>query len=98
MAQPTQAQNARLARLADKILIAWRNGEARSLQRELERARLLAEKARPASTLEMETLEVLSGAAESLGKRGGKHAGAVRLLEHIAQRSEYPGAFWPKAC
>lgn len=35
------------------------------------------------STLEMERLEVLSGAIESLGHVPGKHAGALRLLEHL---------------
>jgi len=91
------AQNARPAEMADRILTAWRNGKAGSLERELERARLLAERPSPASTLEMEIMEALSGAVESLGQRSGKHAGAIRLLEHIAQRSEHPGAFWPKA-
>ncbi len=36
------------------------------------------------STLEMEKMEVLCAAVESLGHVSGKHAGAVRLLEHLA--------------
>jgi hypothetical protein len=72
--------------VAGRILLAWRTGERAGLRQELENARYLASLARPSSTLEMETMEVLSGAVESLGQRSGKHAGAVRLLEHLAQR------------
>jgi hypothetical protein len=31
----------------------------------------------------MERLEVLASAIESLGNMGGKHAGALQLLEHL---------------
>ena len=84
-ASSASAQRVSLSQVAGKILIAWRTGESRSLQLELENARILTAKARPASTLEMETIEALSGAVESLAERCGKHYGAVRLLEHIAK-------------
>lgn len=92
MAQSTPAPSVDLSQVAGKILIAWRNGESRGLQLELENARVFAAQARPANTLEMETMEVLSGAVESLGERCGKHAGAVRLLEHIAQTGARPAS------
>ena len=91
------ARDAHPAELAGRILTAWRNGEEDRLEQELKRARLLAQEARPAGTLEMETMEALSGAVESLGQSSGKHAGAIRLLEHIARRDVHSGAFWPKA-
>jgi hypothetical protein len=86
MAQSVQAQSLGLAQVAGRILVAWRSGESAGLQQELEMARFLAGQNRPSSTLEMEAVEVLSGAVESLGQRCGKHAGAVRLLEHLAER------------
>lgn len=87
MAQPTLAPSVSLSQVAGKLLVAWRTGEACDLHRELENVRSFAAKARPANTLEMETMEVLSGAVESLRESRGKHAGAVRLLEHIAQNA-----------
>jgi hypothetical protein len=88
MAQSTQVQREGVAQVAGRILIAWRNGESASLQQELEHARCLAAKIRSAdafamATLEMERLEALSGAVESL-RNGRRQAGAVRLLEHLA--------------
>ena len=77
--------------MAGRILVAWRSGECACLERELEHARLAAQAphctlGKP-STLEMERLEVLTGVIESLGHRRGQHAGAVRLLEHLAEAS-----------
>lgn len=76
--------------MADRILIAWRSGETAGLHQECELVRWLA--AQPpsakaldrASTLEMERLEALSAAAESLRRVSGPRVGAVRLLEHLA--------------
>jgi hypothetical protein len=85
MAQSTQVQREGVAQVAGRILIAWRNGRSEDLSEELEHARCLTQ-ASLSSTLEMETMEVLSGAIESLGHVRGKHAGAVRLLEHLAAR------------
>jgi len=77
--------------------MAWRNGESSGLQQELEHARFLTTQTPGAgalempgthemATLEMERLEALSGAVESL--RDGRHKhGAVRLLEHLAKAS-----------
>jgi len=84
MAQSTQVQREGVAQVAGRILLAWRNGEGADLTQELEHARCLAAQASPTSTLEMETMEVLSGVVESLGRVRGQHAGAVRLLEHLA--------------
>jgi hypothetical protein len=87
-AQSTQVQRDGVAQVAGRILIAWRNGERADLFQELELARCLAAQTHISSTLEMETMEVLSGAVESLGQFRGRHAGAVRLLEHLAGSSE----------
>jgi hypothetical protein len=85
MAQSTRRQPEGIAQVAGRILIAWRNGETVWLKQELERARCLAAHAQQSNTLEMERMEVLSGAVESLGLGRGKQAGAVRLLEHLAE-------------
>jgi len=74
-----------VAQAAGRILFAWRSGK--DLGRELENARRMANEVRVSSTLEMEVLEVLSGAVESLTRQGGQQAGAVRLLEHLATTS-----------
>jgi hypothetical protein len=84
MAHSTQIQREDVAHVAGRILFAWHNGESAGLRRELERAGYLTAQAALASTLEMERLEVLSGIVESLGDGRGPHAGAVRLLEHLA--------------
>jgi hypothetical protein len=84
MAQSTQVQREGVAQVAGRILIAWRNGERADLRQELEQARCLAAQAHHSSTLEMERIEVLSGAVESLGHSLGQHAGAIRLLEHLS--------------
>jgi hypothetical protein len=86
MEQSIQPPSLGPAQVAGRILVAWRNGESMWLQHELENARFLASRTQPSSTLEMETMEALSGAVESLEQRSGRHAGAVRLLEHLAQR------------
>jgi hypothetical protein len=88
MAQSTQVQREGVAQVAGRILIAWQNGERADLIQELELARCLAAQAHLSSTLEMETMEVLSGVVESLEHVQGRHAGAVRLLEHLAGFSE----------
>lgn len=86
MAQSTQVHWEGVAQVAGRILMAWRNGENAGLQQELDHARCVAHSStlEMASTLEMERLEVLSGAVESLGRIRGPHAGAVRLLEDLA--------------
>jgi hypothetical protein len=84
MAQSTQVQRDGVAQVAGRILMAWRNGESADLIQELEHARCLAAETPLASTLEMETMEVLCGVVESFGRIRGRHAGAVRLLEHLA--------------
>ncbi len=85
MEQNIPIASANVAQTAGRILFAWRSGK--DLGRELENARQMANQARVSSTLEMEVLEVLSGAVESLTRQGGQQAGAVRLLEHLATSS-----------
>jgi hypothetical protein len=87
MAQSTQVQREGVAHVAGRILIALRNGESTDLIQELEHARWMAAQTPLSSTLEMEAMEVLSGAVDSLGHLWGRHAGAVRLLEHLASRA-----------
>src|ERR1700733_15444473 len=87
MAQSTQVQREGVAQVAGRILIAWRNGESADLIQELEHARCVAAQTPVSSTLEMEIMDALSGAVESLGHVRGRHAGAVRLLEHLAFRA-----------
>jgi hypothetical protein len=90
MVQPLRVQREGVAQVAGRILTAWRKGESADLRQELEYARCLAARVQlagtleMASTLEMERLEVLSGVVETLGNVRGKHAGAIRLLEHLA--------------
>jgi hypothetical protein len=85
MAQSTQVQREGVAQAADKILVAWRSGESVGLQQEIEKARSLPTRTAFTSTFEMETMEALSGAVESLGEGRPRQAGAVRLLEHLAR-------------
>ncbi len=89
MAQSTQVQREGVAQVAGRILIAWRNGESAVLQQELEEAQCLAAPLEIASTLELERLEALAGAVESL-RHGRQQSGAVRLLEHLAQIGARP--------
>jgi len=87
MERSSQVQRDGVAQAADRILMAWRNGKSVDLSQELESARCLGTQTEltpgKSSTLEMERLEVLAGAIESLGHLPGKHAGALRLLEHL---------------
>jgi hypothetical protein len=85
MAQSTQLQRERIAQVADRILAAWRNGESAGLKQEFEHVRFLAAQTRHGSTLEMERMEVLSGAVEALRYGYNEQTGAVRLLEHLAR-------------
>jgi hypothetical protein len=55
----------------------------------LEEAQCLAAPLEIASTLELERLEALAGAVESL-RHGRQQSGAVRLLEHLAQIGARP--------
>jgi hypothetical protein len=81
MAQSTQLQREGVAQVAGRILMAWRNGESAGLD--------LPDTLDMASTLDMERLEALSGAVESL-RHGRQQAGAVRLLEHLAKAAARP--------
>ena len=83
MAQPTPVPKDGVAQVAGRILIAWRKGESADLERELQHARNLAAATSASSTVEMERVEVLWGAVESL-RQGRRQAGAVRLIEHLA--------------
>lgn len=86
MQQLKFASSEGISQVAGRILIAWRNGHCASLELGLEQARRLTSQADYSSTFEMERLEALTGAVESIGHRGSRDsAGAVRLLEHLAQ-------------
>jgi hypothetical protein len=86
MPHSTYVQREGVAQVAGRILFAWHTGESAVLRHELEYARWLLAQPSRSNTLEMETMEVLAGAVESL-RHGRKQAGAVRLLEHLAQGS-----------
>jgi hypothetical protein len=81
---PFEIPSPGIAQAAGRILIAWRSGESAQLERELEKARCLAQ-IPLSSTFEMERMEVLAGAVESLRARRGRRPGVVRLLEHLAK-------------
>ncbi len=82
MPQPKLAPQEGVSQLAGRILVAWKSGHCASLEYELEHARRLTSRADHASTFEMERMEALHGAVESLQSQS---RGAVRLLEHLAQ-------------
>jgi hypothetical protein len=86
MTQSTQLQREGVAQVAGRILMAWLHGENSGLQQELAQAEWLdlPDTLDMTSTLDMERLEALSGAVESL-RQGRQQAGAVRLLEHLAK-------------
>ncbi|HTR34846.1 MAG TPA: hypothetical protein VMH80_03015 [Bryobacteraceae bacterium] len=83
MAKPNcAAENA--AHLAGRILVAWKLGPGPVLEDELDYASGAAVLDRR-DTLEMEKMELLEGAAESLRNgRQGQVRAAVRILEHLA--------------
>jgi hypothetical protein len=78
-----------VSQIAGRLLIAWRSGHRAEWIRQFEIARRWAARSRPASTLEMERLEVLSGALESLGNKC-RLRGAIGLLEQLAGRWGQP--------
>lgn len=82
---PRIPQKEGVAQMAGRILVAWKSGHGASLQYELEHARFVTSQADQSSTFEMERLEALTGAVESLENDRARHSGAVRLLEHLAQ-------------
>ena len=85
MAKPNCAPET-VASLAGRILVAWKGGSAASLREELDYATSSAPQARQHDTLEMEKMDVLEGAAESLrcGQQGRVRA-AVQVLEHLVR-------------
>jgi hypothetical protein len=85
MPRPKQAQNEVVLEIASRILAACKSGHSADLQHALEHARRLTSRTDQYSTLEMERLEALTGAIESLEHGPTKYDGALRLLEHLAQ-------------
>ena len=75
-----------VSQIAGRLLLAWRSGESAEWIGELEMARLWAAQNRPSSTLEMERLEALSGALESLHRKS-RVRGAIGLLAQLAVRA-----------
>jgi len=92
MPEPKLALQEGVSQVAGRILIAWRSGHCASLEHALQHARRLTSRTSDqSSTFEMERLEALTGAVESLeevveGMDNGsaRRKGAVRLLEHLA--------------
>jgi hypothetical protein len=85
-----------VAQTADRILIAWKEGHDRDLKEALGRASLIT--TQPLDAFETEKLEVLESVVQSLQawrfpSMSTVRAGddelrvAVRLLEHLADRS-----------
>jgi hypothetical protein len=90
MPEPKLALKEGVSQVAGRILIAWRSGHDASLEHALEHARRLTSRTLdPWSTFEMERLEALTGAVESIERSREHQAGAaVRLLEHLAQAGQ----------
>jgi hypothetical protein len=72
-----------VSQIAGRLLIAWGSVEGAEWIRQLQSAQLCAAHVRPSSTLEMERLDVLSVALESLARQSHS-SGAIRLLEQLA--------------
>jgi Holliday junction resolvase len=92
MPESILAQREGVSRAAGRILIAWKSGHCALLVHELEHARTLTARADHSDTFEMERLEALTGAVESLESGewiapGRPRPAAVRVLEHLAQTS-----------
>jgi hypothetical protein len=87
MPQPKQALIEGVSQVAGRILMAWRTGQGANLDHELAHARRFTSCTTLTSTLEMERLDALTGAVESLAVENGRSqvGGAVRLLEHLAK-------------
>jgi hypothetical protein len=87
MPQAKLALQEDVTQVAGRILLAWKSGHGASLESALDHARRLSAHADRSSTFEMERLEALTGAVESIVQDGARNsAGAVRLLEHLAQK------------
>jgi hypothetical protein len=86
MVKPNPAPET-VADLAGRILVAWKHGQNGALDREVDYATRVAPMHQP-DTLEMERMEVLAGAAQSLrsGQQGQVRA-AVNVLEQLAHAS-----------
>jgi hypothetical protein len=65
--------------------MAWKTGQDANLDHELEHARRFTARFTIGTTLEMERLEALTGALESLEDGRNQAGGALRLLEHLAK-------------
>ena len=77
------------ASIAGRVLIAWRNGTAGDLEKQLEQSRNFVPLYSSHDTCELEKLEALQGALECL--RNLPHArvsAALRLLEHLAKQKK----------
>jgi hypothetical protein len=92
MPRPKQVQEERISQLAARILAALvdfdpnsKGGQSADLEHALQHARRLTSRTDQQSTFEMEQLEALTGAIESLEHVRARRTGAVRLLEHLAR-------------
>jgi hypothetical protein len=75
------------ARIAGRVLIAWRSGTALDFEKQVALSLNVVAQYRSLDTCEMEKLEALQGALECLKNLpyARVHA-AIRLLEHLAKR------------
>ena len=80
-----QAHYEGVSQVAGRILVAWKSGHGDSLEHALQHAHRLTARTDSCSTFEMERLDALKGAVESIESGPRRLTGAVRLLEHLAQ-------------
>jgi hypothetical protein len=93
MPESTLASREGVSHVAGRILIAWKSGHCALLVHELEHARRLTTRTNFSDTFEMERLEALTGAVESLETGewiapGRPRPAAVGVLEHLAQSAK----------
>lgn len=71
--------------IAARVLSEWKSQPKGALRRELARVQELARQVPPSSSLEMEKIEVLLGAIESLqSDKPERIQAALYVLEHLA--------------
>jgi hypothetical protein len=79
-----------VARVATRVLLAWKNGQCADLQKQMEHSRRSLLEPCSRDACEQERLEALEGALEGLSSL--PHArvqAALRLLEHLANHETH---------
>ena len=73
--------------IAGRVLVAWRSGTSVDFEKQLERSRNVISQYSALDTCEMEKLEALQGALETLKNLPqARVSAAIRLLEHLAKK------------